>query len=109
MFYFKVAMKISDTSDGALSEGLSTYASRYYLKQNNDFMEFTKDYSSNQINKWVDFVAFDLDISSDTTSYYKNIENELVNLIGQCSSCTDADIIRLKGYNKQILATKDGK
>ena len=100
IFYFKVANKIQQTSDGALSEHVSTVFSDYYFNQCSEFMEKSKTIVKADIYKWLDFIAFDLYADS------KNGEKDLpaiktkIKLLEK--KCSSDNIAALKRYNDYL-------
>ena len=59
-FYFSVFTKILQTADGALSEHVSTIASKYYLRLTNHFIPRAMTMDATTLDKWIRFIAFDL-------------------------------------------------
>jgi hypothetical protein len=60
VFYFNVANKIQQFSDGALSEHVSTVFSDYYFNEGDHFIDHSRMLSKQEIYKWLDYIAFDL-------------------------------------------------
>ncbi len=101
-FYFKVFNKIQQSSDGALSEYVSTIASEYYFNYITEFIRKSNKMSSKAIFQWLDFVAFDLYADS------KNDEKDLpsikykIDLLERKFPDTSADKIKCKEYNSYL-------
>jgi len=64
-FYFNVFNKILQTSDGALSEHVSTLASKYYLDFTNRFLPRTKKLDTTNLNTWFYMIAYDLHMKNN--------------------------------------------
>ncbi len=64
-FYFNVFNKIQQNSDGALSEYVSTIASKFYFNHNIAFIKKSSKMGTKSIHQWLDFVAFDLYVRSE--------------------------------------------
>lgn len=60
VFYFLVANKIQQLSDGALSEYVSEIANEFYFNNNSYFLERTQLMSTKDLYRWLDYAAFDI-------------------------------------------------
>lgn len=100
IFYFKVANKIQQTSDGALSEYVSTVFSDYYFVQPSEFIENSKTLNKSDVYKWLDFIAFDSYADS------KNGEKDLPSIKSKIKllekKCSSDKIATLKKYNDYL-------
>jgi len=83
-FYFKVANKIQQISDGALSEAFSEYASKYYLQYNSEFTDRSKTMSKPDLKKWLDFAAFDIATKEQNINSLPKIKKQLDALVIAC-------------------------
>lgn len=102
-FYFKVANKILQKSDGAVSEYFSVASCKFYLTCNPDFIRLSRTISSTEVNSWLDLIAFNFYAD---TKYDSNIEKVKVALnrlpANQKTSSAD-DNTRRKKYNSYII------
>lgn len=99
-FYFKVSNKIQQTSDGALSEYVSTVFSDYYFVQTSEFLENSKTLNKSDVYKWLDYIAFNLYADS------KNGEKDLPSIKTKIKllekKCSSDKIATLKKYNNYL-------
>lgn len=77
-FYFLVFNQALKISDGAVSEYISTVCSRFLAKYPCEFIAMSGDKKYNlDIEKWTDFIGFDLYDSSNYTAYIADIERKV--------------------------------
>lgn len=80
-FYFRVANKVQQLSDGALSEYLSIVFKKYYFNHTSEFIENSKSLSQSDLYQWLNLIAFELYTEQ---GQYKNelsaIQSKLKNL-----------------------------
>ena len=100
IFYFKVANKICQTSDGALSEYVSAVFSDYYFLQTSEFLANSETLNKTEIYKWLDLIAYDLYADS------KNGEKDLPSIMSKLThlekKCPRDKKATLKIYNDYL-------
>ncbi len=103
LFYFKVANKTQQLSDGALSEHVSTIFSSYYFNQNSEFIDKSKTLSEIDIYKWLDYIAYNLyvDNKEDEKGLLK-IKEKIKSLENKHGIKIIDDTILLKKYNDYL-------
>lgn len=100
-FYFKVANRIQQLSDGALSEYFSGVASKYYLQYNSEFADRSKVLSKKDLDKWLDFAAFDIAANEQNTNSLPKIKKQLDTLVTTCK-CVASKKETIKNLNSTL-------
>jgi hypothetical protein len=102
-FYFKVANKIRQQSDGALSEYFSGASGKFYLTCNSDFLRLSRTISNAEVNNWLDFIAFDFYVDAKYDSDIEKVKAALNKLsTNHKLSSGEANALRKK-YNNYII------
>ena len=88
-FYFRVANRIQQISDGALSEYFSGVASKYYLQHVSEFADRSKTMTKKDLEHWLDFAAFDIAADEQNINSLQKIKKQLQTLVDTCKCSTD--------------------
>jgi|GEM_PF-6214821 len=100
-FYFKVANKIQQMSDGALSEYFDVIASKYYLHYNSEFVDRSKTMTKKDLDKWLSFAAVDIAQTEQSTSALPKIKKRLDDLVTNCK-CDASKKELIKSLNSTL-------
>lgn len=102
-FYFKVANKIQNLSDGALSEFFSGIASKYYLQYNLEFIKNSEKVTSEEIKGWLSQADYDIAATKQRVDSLPMIKKQLSELITNCN-CSDKHKKLIVKYNKSLYS-----
>ena len=105
-FYFKVANKIQNMSDGALGEFFSGIASKYYLDYNMEFIRNSSKLTAVEIEGWLNQACYDIAATEQSIDSLPKIKKRLDNLVTNCS-CSDNQKNLIKKYNNFIYSCVD--
>jgi hypothetical protein len=100
-FYFKTTNKIFQFSDGALSELCSGTSSRYYFEHNLEFINNSLTLSVKDLDRWLEFAAFDIAADEQDIKSLPKIKKRLDNLVSSCK-CDASKQALIKKYNATL-------
>jgi hypothetical protein len=100
-FYFKVANKIQQFTDGALSEYFAGIASKYYLSYNSEFIANTNKMTSDDLKNWLNLISWDIAVSEPDSKDLPKIKKRLDALIINCK-CDETKKRIIKNCNEII-------
>jgi hypothetical protein len=100
-FYFRTTNKIYKLSDGALSELCAGTSSRYYFKNNSEFLNNSTTLTSGDLDRWLEFAAFDIAADEQDIKSLPKIKKRLDELVVNCK-CDASEQALLKKYNATL-------
>ena len=100
-FYFKVANKIQQFTDGALSEYFAGIASKYYLSYNSEFIANTNKMTNADLRNWLNLISWNIAASEPDCKDLPKIKKRLDALIINCK-CDETKKGIIKNCNEII-------
>ncbi|MBI3520170.1 MAG: hypothetical protein HY062_12560 [Bacteroidetes bacterium] len=100
-FYFKVANRIQQLSDGALGEYFSGIAKKYYFEHNLEFINNIPQLSAQDLKHWLSHIAFDIAADEQDLNQLPKIKNDLDKLVVTCQ-CNETKQVLIQKLNNDI-------
>ncbi len=107
-FYFNVVVKIQELIDENSKGHLANLCSKYYLENTLEFLTRSKKMKKIEVNKFLDFIAYDIYIFNAKEKDMKVIKGKLKTVYDKHADFPKAEKGMLKKYNAYLLQKATG-
>ena len=107
-FYFNVVVKIQELNDLGTKAHLANISSKYYLENTMEFITRSKKMKKTEVNKFLDFVAYDIYIFNEKEKDMKVIKGKLKAVYDKHTELPKSERGLLKKYNAYLFQKASG-